>query len=171
MDAHTYTPYVFTYKLHVRNTTFHPPRPTNWCALAINRKLFSWLNFSTTSPPNWYPAPRGLSPHPSISSGSDHIKSHIAPSCGTSCLRSITRIWVVVSGRMMIVVGYADIKRRAKNGWWVVGSEKMKGRKERGGLHALYFGLCVTWSMVLMEGDRPPWTQKMLSLMIADKLK
>lgn len=38
------------------------------------------------------PAPRGLSPQPSISSGSDHSRSHMAPSWGTSCLRSMLRI-------------------------------------------------------------------------------
>ncbi len=36
------------------------------------------------SPPNRYPAPLGLTLHPVISSGSLHIKSHMAPSCGTS---------------------------------------------------------------------------------------
>ena len=49
-----------------------------------------------------------------MSSGSDHIKSHMAPSCGTSCLRSITRIW----------------------------------------------------SSELIDGERPPCTQKILSSMI-----
>ena len=43
-------------------------------------KLFVCRNFSVTSPPNKYPAPRGDNPHPNISSGSDHSKSHIAPS-------------------------------------------------------------------------------------------
>ena len=31
-----------------------------------------------------YPAPLGEMPHPPRSSGSDHNKSHIGPSCGTS---------------------------------------------------------------------------------------
>ena len=39
-----------------------------------------------------HPAPLGLTPQPCVSSGSDHNKSHIGPSCGTSCLRSIVRI-------------------------------------------------------------------------------
>ncbi len=35
-----------------------------------------------------------------LPSGSDQSKSHMAPSCGTSCLRSITRIWssVLIDG-------------------------------------------------------------------------
>ena len=37
--------------------------------------------------------PRGDRPHPSTSSsGSDHIRSHIGPSCGTSCFLSSARI-------------------------------------------------------------------------------
>jgi hypothetical protein len=44
------------------------------------------------SPPNKNPAPRGLMLHPLISSGSLHIKSHIAPSWGTSYFLSIDLI-------------------------------------------------------------------------------
>ena len=51
---------------------------------ALYLSLFMVLNFSQTSSPNKYPAPRGDKPQPSISSGSDHIKSHMGPSCGTS---------------------------------------------------------------------------------------
>jgi len=40
-----------------------------------------------------YPAPLGLTPHPCVSSGSDHKRSHMGPSCGTSCFRSMVRIW------------------------------------------------------------------------------
>jgi len=43
-------------------------------------------------PPNKYPAPLGLKAHPSISSGSDHIKSHIGPSWGISYFLSIVLI-------------------------------------------------------------------------------
>ena len=38
--------------------------------------------------PNVYPAPLGEIPQPPLSSGSDHNKSHIGPSCGTSCILS-----------------------------------------------------------------------------------
>src|ERR1700743_1554316 len=51
------------------------------------------------SAPNRNPAPRGDKPQPSISSGSDQRRSHIAPSCGTSCLRSKIRILSTVSIR------------------------------------------------------------------------
>ena len=34
--------------------------------------------------PKVYPAPLGEIPHPHLSSGSDHNKSHIGPSWGTS---------------------------------------------------------------------------------------
>jgi hypothetical protein len=67
------------------------------------------------SPPKRYPAPLGLILHELISSGSDHIKSHIAPSCGTSYFLSIT----LISSRVDI------------------------------------------------DGERPPWTQKIFSSMIA----
>lgn len=46
--------------------------------------------------PNKYPAPRGLTAHPGISSGSDHIKSQYAPWCGISWSRSMTWIWSIV---------------------------------------------------------------------------
>ena len=71
---------------------------------------FASLKFLVMSGPNRYPAPLrstlsvspsdsngwthlGDIPHPLMSSGSLHIKSHIAPSCGTSCFRSMVRIW------------------------------------------------------------------------------
>lgn len=38
--------------------------------------------------PKVYPAPRGDIPQPQRSSGSDHKRSHIGPSCGTSWTRS-----------------------------------------------------------------------------------
>lgn len=44
------------------------------------------------SPPNKYPAPLGDTDHPVMSSGSLHIRSHIAPSCGTSYFLSIALI-------------------------------------------------------------------------------
>lgn len=53
-----------------------------------------WLNSSATFAPNRYPAPLGLISQASrISSGSDHIMSQNAPSCGISRLRSIVRIY------------------------------------------------------------------------------
>jgi hypothetical protein len=42
--------------------------------------------------PKIHPAPRGLTCHVSISSGSDHIKSQKAPSCGISWLRCMVLI-------------------------------------------------------------------------------
>jgi hypothetical protein len=45
-----------------------------------------------TFPARTHPAPRGLNPQPSMSSGSLHSRSHMAPSWGTSCLRSMVRI-------------------------------------------------------------------------------
>ena len=110
---------------------------TSWWALAINFKLFMWLNCSDMSCkvgyetsdwkplnfsfyisirikgqvwnnknldarfeitwPNVYPAPRGEMPQPHRSSGSDHNKSHIGPSCGTSWTRSKFRMLSRVS--------------------------------------------------------------------------
>ena len=69
------------------------------------------------SPPKRYPAPLGLILQPLMSSGSDHMRSHMAPSWGTSYFLSITLIS----------------------------------------------------SKVLIEGDSPPWTQKIFSSIIAAK--
>ena len=79
---------------------------------------FSFL-IKTISPPNKNPAPLGLILHPLISSGSLHIKSHIAPSCGTSYFLSIVFISSIVS----------------------------------------------------KDGDNPPWTQNILSSIIAARGK
>ena len=46
-----------------------------------------------TFEPKSQPAPRAFMPQDSISSGSDHIKSQKAPSCGISMRRSIPLIW------------------------------------------------------------------------------
>ncbi|KAL1847677.1 hypothetical protein VTK73DRAFT_10296 [Phialemonium thermophilum] len=73
------------------------PSMTSWCARAIRLRSLRWLNTFTMSPPKRKPAPRGERPQPSISSGSDHRRSHMAPSCGTSCLRSSRRILSTVS--------------------------------------------------------------------------
>jgi len=70
---------------------------TSWCARAIKVKPFVWLNVSDISCPNVYPAPRGEIPQPPRSSGSDHKRSHIGPSCGTSWSRSNARMWSSVS--------------------------------------------------------------------------
>lgn len=100
------------------------PSITSWWALAINLRLFVWLNCSDISWnkawvqnehwevnnhskcfkkchkyrestvkyivtwPKVYPAPRGETPQPHLSSGSDHNRSHIGPSWGTSWKRS-----------------------------------------------------------------------------------
>ncbi len=56
---------------------------TSWWALDTSVRLLWWLNTSEMSLPNVYPAPRGEMPHPARSSGSDHSRSHMGPSCGT----------------------------------------------------------------------------------------
>jgi hypothetical protein len=103
------------------------PSMTNWWALAISLKLLVWLNcseiswnkriwqcqhirwhaISTTIICDWphnlctcpkvYPAPRGEIPQPHRSSGSDHRRSHIGPSWGTSWTRSKFRMLSRVS--------------------------------------------------------------------------
>ena len=50
--------------------------------------LLVWLNYYDISYPKVYPAPLGEIPHPPLSSGSDHNKSHIGPSWGTSWILS-----------------------------------------------------------------------------------
>ena len=53
------------------------------------RTPLAWQNWEAMSWPNRYPAPRGLSPHPSTpSSGSLQSRSHMAPSCGTCGARA-----------------------------------------------------------------------------------
>ena len=63
--------------------------------------LWQWkedlLKASEISCPKVYPAPLGLIPQPHRSSGSLHSKSHMGPSCGTSWILSIERIWSSVS--------------------------------------------------------------------------
>ena len=61
--------------------------------LQIISMLLDWLNCVTTSEPKRYPAPLGDTPHPWVSSGSDQRRSHMGPSWGTSCFRSMVRIW------------------------------------------------------------------------------
>ena len=48
-----------------------------------------------TLDPKSQPAPRGLTAHVSMSSGSLHIRSQNGPSCGISQFRSMTLIWSV----------------------------------------------------------------------------
>ena len=54
--------------------------------------LLALLNCYTQFSPKRNPAPRGDIDHPYISSGSDHIKSHIAPLLGIYCFLSIPLI-------------------------------------------------------------------------------
>jgi len=54
-----------------------------------NKAMFTW--------PKVYPAPRGEIPQPHLSSGSDHNKSHMGPSWGTSWTRSKFRMLSRVS--------------------------------------------------------------------------
>jgi hypothetical protein len=65
---------------------------TSWCARETRERLFLWLNISEMSLPKVYPAPRGEIPQPFLSSGSDQRRSHMGPSWGTSCTRSICLI-------------------------------------------------------------------------------
>ena len=93
------------------------PSWTSWWARQTNSILLIWLNCIEKRPsskqnqlyivinkrkkntswvtlvPKSQPAPRGLTAHVSISSGSLHIRSQKGPSCGISQLRSIVRIW------------------------------------------------------------------------------
>ena len=52
-----------------------------------------WLNVSEMSWPNVYPAPRGEMPHPPLSSGSDHSRSHMGPWI-TRTKRSDILVWI-----------------------------------------------------------------------------
>lgn len=54
--------------------------------------ISDYITSEVTLDPNSQPAPRGLTAHVSISSGSLHIRSQNGPSCGISQLRSITLI-------------------------------------------------------------------------------
>lgn len=70
-----------------------------------------WLNSLVTRLPKSHPAPRGLAPQASISSGSLHIKSQNAPSCGISQTRSIVRIckqkrreWICVEEFLFLIL-------------------------------------------------------------------
>ena len=57
-----------------------------------------WLNYSDISFPKRYPAPRGDMPQPEVmESGSDHRRSHMGPSWGTSWILSNCRILSRVS--------------------------------------------------------------------------
>lgn len=71
--------------MNVRSVTWHQlyPSITSWWALDISERPFVWLKWAAISCPNVYPAPRGDIPQPQRSSGSDHKRSHIGPSCGT----------------------------------------------------------------------------------------
>lgn len=94
--------------------------------------LLEQLKALTTLPPKRKPAPRGLKPQPStVSSGSDHSSSHMAPSWGTSCFLKIVRICHAGAAYVNII----HILRPKKGVW---------------GLNYQ------TWSNVEIEGDRPP---------------
>uniref|UniRef100_A0A0E9XK82 Uncharacterized protein n=1 Tax=Anguilla anguilla TaxID=7936 RepID=A0A0E9XK82_ANGAN len=57
---------------------------TSWWARDTRVRPLAWLKVSEMSCPKVYPAPRGEIPQPPRSSGSDHRRSHMGPSCGTS---------------------------------------------------------------------------------------
>lgn len=60
---------------------------TSWKENQMKRKrILKSVDRSTW--PKVYPAPRGEMPQPQRSSGSDHNRSHMGPSCGTSWTRS-----------------------------------------------------------------------------------
>lgn len=99
---------------------YFKPSWTSWWARQTRSSLLMWLNckscakylFETmittiinilslhtsevTLDPKSQPAPRGLTAHVSISSGSLHIRSQKGPSCGISQLRSITLICHII---------------------------------------------------------------------------
>ena len=84
----------------------------------------------TTSLPKMYPHPRELTRHPDTSSsGSDHSRSQIPPSRGTSCTRLIDRAY------------------------------PLRPTRSR------------TASRVVIEGERPPCTQKMRSSIKAPRFR
>ena len=72
------------YRRQIDNRLLHNDKK-----LLINFDIIDIQNFSAVN----NIIPLGLRPHPCISSGSDQSRSHMAPSCGTSCFRSIVRIW------------------------------------------------------------------------------
>jgi len=72
--------------------TSAPPFPAPSPSLTPRAPLIS-LNSAVTLRPNSHPAPRGLTAHVSMSSGSDHIRSQKGPSWGISHTRSMTRTW------------------------------------------------------------------------------
>jgi hypothetical protein len=63
-------------------------------SIIIKISLHCIQTSAVTRDPNSQPAPRGLTAHVSISSGSLHIRSQKGPSWGISQLRSIVRIWL-----------------------------------------------------------------------------
>lgn len=69
-----------------------PTSMTSWCARDTSVRPLLWLKASEMSWPKVYPAPRGEMPQPWRSSGSLHSRSHMGPSCGTSCVRSSVRM-------------------------------------------------------------------------------
>ena len=56
-----------------------PTSITSWWARDTSVSPLLWLKVSEMSWPKVYPAPRGEMPHPPLSSGSDHSKSHMGP--------------------------------------------------------------------------------------------
>ena len=90
-----------------------------------------------------------------MSSGSDQSRSHIAPSCGTSCLRSMVRICKHGKGEWHHQQAYLHARNDDAQGQAVQGTSCQ----------------LPTWSNVEMVGDRPPWTQKIRLSMTADKLR
>ena len=73
------------------------PSCTSWCALRSRSSPFAWLNCSEMSWPNGTTRGRVETAEPHRSSGSDHSKSHMGPSCGTSRARCSSRTWSSVS--------------------------------------------------------------------------
>lgn len=76
------------------------------CSNQVTRMFYSKIRMNDTSQylficnrqvrvvtwPKVYPAPLGDMPQPQRSSGSDHKRSHMGPSWGTSCTRSKFRM-------------------------------------------------------------------------------
>jgi hypothetical protein len=70
-----------------------------------------FITSEVTLDPKSQPAPRGLTAHVSISSGSLHMRSQKGPSCGISQFRSITLICHII-GKMQDFV--SELPMRTK---------------------------------------------------------
>jgi hypothetical protein len=71
-----------------------------------------FITSEVTLDPKSQPAPRGLTAHVSISSGSLHMRSQNGPSCGISQFRSITLICHVIGKKKCISTNHEEKKQQ-----------------------------------------------------------